>query len=48
LVGGVFGPLVGPIVARGVPRSFTADLVRLKEILEPDTSRTEQADDTRE
>lgn len=34
LVGGPFGRLVEPFVARGVRRSFRADLVRLKQILE--------------
>ena len=34
LVGGVFGPLVEPLVARGIRRSFKADLARLKDILE--------------
>lgn len=34
LVGGVFGRLIEPFVARGIRRSFRADLARLKEILE--------------
>jgi uncharacterized membrane protein len=34
LVGGPFGRLVEPLLARGVRRSFRADLARLKQILE--------------
>jgi uncharacterized membrane protein len=41
--GGVFAPLVEPLVARGVRRSFKADLVRLKSILEAETSQASGA-----
>jgi hypothetical protein len=34
LVGGPFGRLIEPFIARGIRRSFTADLARLKYILE--------------